>query len=357
MNKYKTRRDKRIDSFKGLFLVIMTIDHFEGILSKITNETFGYVSAAEGFIFLSGYVFALVYMKYVECPKILILHSLKRAWFVYKYHIALMSIVVITYFMSNTYHESWIIWLDLNEEDLYHYLIYTIFLLYQPNYMDILAIYVIFLIFSPFILIGFGRGYIWFTFLVSVGLWVLGQSMSFMASIISVLELPTADGYFNLFSWQLIWTIGIFIGYLKFSNIEVRLHNYKLLVYVVFVFVLVMLLDKHNILEFGDNFIQYNSEKRNLNIFRLLNFLSMLFLIWIFIRNISPEKGVPWLEFLGRYSIQVFSFHVLLLYFLKPIWSNIDKLNHLHTISFMLLTVMSLTIPAYLSDKLKKTKK
>ncbi|RJS93382.1 OpgC domain-containing protein [Salinisphaera sp. Q1T1-3] len=47
--------DQRVDTLRGLMLVIMTIDHL-GPLSRFTMEPFGFVSAAWGFVFLSGYM-------------------------------------------------------------------------------------------------------------------------------------------------------------------------------------------------------------------------------------------------------------------------------------------------------------
>jgi len=49
-------RDRRIDTLRGMLLIIMTVDHLGGWLTVITGQSLGYVSAAEGFIFLSGFV-------------------------------------------------------------------------------------------------------------------------------------------------------------------------------------------------------------------------------------------------------------------------------------------------------------
>ncbi len=355
MHKQSTKRDKRVDSLRGLFLVIMTLDHFNGILSKVTYETFGYVSAAEGFIFLSGYVFTIVYIKYAEFPTILISHSLKRAWLVYKYHFVIISIIFLTYLFIPIYNETWSEWLCPNQVDPYLCLIYTTMLLHYPALLDILPIYVLYILFSPLILILFFRGYIWPVLFISISIWVVGQFMNATGDVINIFEINARSGFFNLYSWQLIWTTGIFIGYLKVFNIDINLHNSQLLIYAVLVFSFMMFLYRHQLFELGGSFILRYSSKRDLEIFRFLNFLSLLFLIWLLIKNIPLDKGVPWLQFLGQYSIQVFSFHVLLIYFLQPVWLNIDQSNNLQAISFVLLAVLSLSIPAYLADRLKKS--
>ena len=44
-------RDSRLDSLRGLALVIMMIDHLQGELKNYTYHVFGFVTAAEMFIF------------------------------------------------------------------------------------------------------------------------------------------------------------------------------------------------------------------------------------------------------------------------------------------------------------------
>ncbi|MCC5930832.1 MAG: OpgC domain-containing protein [Cyclobacteriaceae bacterium] len=39
-------RDKRYDGLRGLFLIIMCIDHFQSSLMHVTHETFGFIDAA-----------------------------------------------------------------------------------------------------------------------------------------------------------------------------------------------------------------------------------------------------------------------------------------------------------------------
>jgi hypothetical protein len=52
-----TSRDSRLDMLRGLCLVLMTVDHLPiNPLFRFTNQTLGFVSAAEGFVFISGVV-------------------------------------------------------------------------------------------------------------------------------------------------------------------------------------------------------------------------------------------------------------------------------------------------------------
>ena len=53
------RRD--IDAFRGLLLVLMALTHFPTRFSDLAGQPFGFVSAAEGFVMLSGFMTGMVY--------------------------------------------------------------------------------------------------------------------------------------------------------------------------------------------------------------------------------------------------------------------------------------------------------
>jgi hypothetical protein len=74
-----SRRDLRLDLLRGLFLVFMLIYHYhQSWLTHYTYESLGNVSAAEGFVFISGMVVALVYFPIVERQGIGA--ALRKAW-------------------------------------------------------------------------------------------------------------------------------------------------------------------------------------------------------------------------------------------------------------------------------------
>src|SRR5215475_10069633 len=52
-------RDSRVDALRGLMLVGMTLDHLPAHpLLRLTKQSLAFVSAAQGFVFLSGMVSA-----------------------------------------------------------------------------------------------------------------------------------------------------------------------------------------------------------------------------------------------------------------------------------------------------------
>src|SRR5438270_13619219 len=59
------QRDWRVDTLRGWFLICMMSAHLPRHgLQKFTEYTFGYASAPDGFIFLSGMTCAWVYLRF-----------------------------------------------------------------------------------------------------------------------------------------------------------------------------------------------------------------------------------------------------------------------------------------------------
>jgi len=54
-------RQTELDWLRGLMLVLMTITHLPTWFSSHVGQPFGFVSAAEGFVFLSAYLVGSVY--------------------------------------------------------------------------------------------------------------------------------------------------------------------------------------------------------------------------------------------------------------------------------------------------------
>src|SRR5215475_13882254 len=65
--KQQSRRDLRLDLFRGLSLLVIFIDHIpNNVLSYVTLHSIAFSDAAEVFIFISGYAAATVYGKALQ---------------------------------------------------------------------------------------------------------------------------------------------------------------------------------------------------------------------------------------------------------------------------------------------------
>src|SRR5690242_8491118 len=57
------QRQGELDWLRGMMLVLMTITHLPTWFSAHAGQPFGFVSAAEGFVFLSAYLVGSVYAR------------------------------------------------------------------------------------------------------------------------------------------------------------------------------------------------------------------------------------------------------------------------------------------------------
>ncbi len=58
-----TKRDERLDLLRGFCMTVMLFDHIgeDSLLNKLTGDAKFYISAAEGFICISGFIFGVIY--------------------------------------------------------------------------------------------------------------------------------------------------------------------------------------------------------------------------------------------------------------------------------------------------------
>lgn len=93
-------RFHQLDFFRGLLLILITVNHFSShnnIIVKFTYEFIGWVTGAEGFVFLSGLTAGLIYTyklntkgdNYIKTA------SGKRSGTIYKYHAFLFILIMI----------------------------------------------------------------------------------------------------------------------------------------------------------------------------------------------------------------------------------------------------------------------
>ena len=59
----KLSRMPELDALRGLFLVWMALTHLPTRFSELVNQPFGFVSSAEGFVFLSALLVARLYIR------------------------------------------------------------------------------------------------------------------------------------------------------------------------------------------------------------------------------------------------------------------------------------------------------
>jgi hypothetical protein len=221
VNSLKLPRRPEFDALRGLFLVWMTLTHLPTRISSVVNQPFGYISSAEGFVLLSALLVGRVYMRQATQDTGALRSRLwKRALRVYAYHLLLL-LLAFTFaaaFAVLTHRAALENLLNFYLTHPAVAVIGSLLLIYCPPLLDILPLYVLFLLASPFVLsVAAKRG--WRLLLGgSTLVWLLAQfHLRAVAhdAVVHVTHLPIPlqeTGAFDLFAWQWVWITGMWLG-------------------------------------------------------------------------------------------------------------------------------------------------
>src|SRR5580658_3783893 len=214
-------RRPELDALRGLFLVWMTLTHLPTRFSDFTNQPIGFVSAAEGFVFVSALLVGRIYMRDSHQDSTGVRVKLwKRSLQIYAY-LLLMLTMLFTVAAAYAVHPHKAALNHLLNFYFAHPLVAivgSVLLLYCPPLLDILPMYVTFLFFTPMLLSAALR-YGWKKILAASGtLWLLAQFglrdlVHNWVVEITHLRIPLQEtGAFNLFAWQAVWVVGLWTG-------------------------------------------------------------------------------------------------------------------------------------------------
>jgi hypothetical protein len=217
----KLQRLPELDALRGLFLVWMTLTHLPTHYSSLVNEPFGFVTSAEGFVFLSAILIGRLYIrKSMEDPVGVRSQMWRRSFKLYGYHLFLL-LFAFTLAASWAEHHHRVAITNLLNFYFSHpvvAIVGSIFLIYCPPLLDILPLYVMFLFLTPLFLSAAVR-WGWKTVLgVSALIW-LGAQFGLRDLVhnavvhVTHLQIPLQEtGAFNLFAWQMVWIVGLWLG-------------------------------------------------------------------------------------------------------------------------------------------------
>lgn len=204
----------RLDVFRGLALVMIYINHVPGtIFENFTSRNFGFSDAAEGFVIMSGIAAGLAYSVAppADRPWSNARRAWSRSWTLYMVHIATMTMAIgISAAAARWFGATEMI--EVNNmavlfDDSIGVMIGMPLLLFHLGYFDILPLYTVLIAATPG-MIWLGRRNPRLLLAASVLVWAAAGSTrtNFPAY-------PIDGGwFFNPFSWQLIFVIGLLTG-------------------------------------------------------------------------------------------------------------------------------------------------
>jgi hypothetical protein len=199
----------------------MTLNHLPTRLSDYFNQPLGFVSSAEGFVFLSGLLLAMLSIRRtIEDPQQMRDKIWKRSLRIYGYHLfmLLFAFTIAASVASHTHRAALVNLLNYYLAHPLSAIVSSVLLIYCPPLLDILPIYIVFMVATPpLLLFAARRGWGWIL-TASGSIWLLAQFglRTWVHDLVvraTHLHIPLQEtGAFNLFAWQLVWVLGLWIG-------------------------------------------------------------------------------------------------------------------------------------------------
>ncbi len=199
-------RDLRLDSYRGLALWFVFIDHVpNNIVSWLTLRNYGFSDTTEVFVFVSGYTCMIAYGGVLKEQGWLamILHAVRRSWQIYvAFLLLLIAYLALVQNLGNVRYLD-----ETNTAVFFEHpgaaIIHASLMQYKPVNTDILPLFVLLHLAFPVLLLLFARG-TWIALAASVAAYISVQIFG-----IDLPGWPRGDWYFNPLAWQILFVFGM----------------------------------------------------------------------------------------------------------------------------------------------------
>lgn len=314
-----------LDALRGLMLILMTTTHLPTRFASITGQPLGFVSAAEGFVFLSAYMAGLVYagkgrregdaaMRQAFWGRAVVLYACQIALLGFAF-VVIAGLAVAGREPAVTHLLAFYLDQPLTA------MLSAALLLYTPALLDILPIYIVFMLVSPLVIMHGRRG-AWGRMLgLSLLLWLgaqFGLGPALYAAVNQFVAMPVQYrdmGAFEILAWQFLWMLGLWMGATRNEPGHGPWQVPRWAVLVALAFALVCFVWRHAVGQTplpGSPSLNALFDKWTLAPLRLLDFLALLLLAIHFgprmVRHMPRPRA---LELLGRASLPVFCAHLV----------------------------------------------
>jgi len=355
-------RRTEIDAVRGLMLVWMVATHLPTVLPNYTNQPFGFVSASEGFIFLSALFTGRIYFRlaqregYAAMRAKLLLRTLR----LYGYHALLLGFAFLVAVPIAARG---------NRPQLYNLLDYyfaagpkqavteAFLLIYRPPLLDILPMYILFLLMTPLILI-LARRFGWTPILAGSGtiyflahLGVREAEHEFVSRVLGT-HIPINEmGSFDLWAWQFLWILGLWCG-VRWAQGNLPVEEWSRRVIIPAAIVVAVLLPLRYAVGRGVELgaLEPMFDKWHFGVVRLINFAAVAALLIRFQALMKPFAVRP-LVMLGQASLQVFCVHLLFTFAGLTLLGNAAMLSAWKQILLLAATLAGMLLTAKLFSK------
>jgi hypothetical protein len=350
------QRRVEIDAARGLMLVWMTFTHLPTILSTYFNQPFGFVSGAEGFIFLSALFTGRIYFLLAERQgyRAMVSQLWTRTLRLYIYHIVLLGVafLVVLKLAAGDNRPGLHNLLDFYFAAPRQAPIDAALLLYRPPLLDILPMYITFLLVTPLALM-LARKIGWKIILGGgFTLWLLAQfglrqaAYDFCTRVFGLHVPLSATGSFDLFAWQFMWLVGLYCG-TRWAKDTLPVETWaKRMLVPALVIVPALFALRYSVghgIELG--MFEVSFDKWHLGGVRLINFAAVAALLIHFQSLIKPLAVRP-LILMGQASLQVFCVHLLFCFIGLAIMGDAPMVNGWQQAALLIMALSGMWLTA-----------
>ncbi|CAN5288306.1 hypothetical protein BH10PAT1_BH10PAT1_6010 [soil metagenome] len=325
----KIARNISLDIMRGYFLAVIIIDHigrFPNPFEILTGEGKLWVSAAEGFFIISGLLVGLLYAKkFKENPKKVFKKLWTRALVLYLCSVGLTLVFTL---WGRTMPPQYVKYGIDNTSNFIDLIKNTLLFKYTFGWADFLPYYVIFLLFSPFVIFLVNKINWKFVIAISLIAWCFRSSSPFLA-------------------WQAVFMTGLVVGS-KFESLESGFNNLKqnkkiwitrilttITVVTIGISVYFVFINKINVL---NNIFDKDTQGIGRIILAWIWFPTMYLLIRQNEKFIDKyTKG--FFKTLGQNSLKVYLIHSILLFPINMIFPNVSFFENIFVTGGVLFIV------------------
>jgi hypothetical protein len=355
-------RRPELDAVRGLMLVWITLTHLPTAASTYVNQPFGFVSAAEGFIFLSALFTGRIYLRMAERDgyRLMAWKLWMRTLRLYGYHALLLAF---TFLVAVPIASRG------NRPSLHNLLDFyflagakravaeAALLIYRPPLLDILPMYIIFLVFTSVALL-LWRSIGWKPILGSACvIWLCAQfgfryaEHTFMSRIIPT-RIPLNEmGSFDLWAWQLLWITGVWLG-VRWGQNNLPIERWAKWAVIPAMLIASAAFEMRHAISHGMQLGKYEFlfDKWHLGPLRLLNFVAVAALL-IFSQSLLKPLAIRPLVLMGQSSLQVFCVHLLFCFAGLTLMGNAAMLSGWKQLGLLAVTFAVMLITAVVFSK------
>lgn len=357
-----TGRRLELDAMRGLMLVWIALTHLPTAASSWVNQPFGFIGAAEGFIFLSALFTGRIYLRIAERDgyRAMARKLWGRILRLYGYHALLLGFAFLVAVPIASRG---------NRPGLHNLLDFyfmvgprqavteAALLIYRPPLLDILPMYIIFLMLTALV-IPLARKIGWAPILwTSFAFWGIAQfgfraaEHTFMMRYIPT-HIPLNEmGSFDLWAWQFLWFVGVWLG-VRWAQDDLPIEAWarRVAIPAVLIAGFCFIMRRKLAHGFALGASEFLFDKWHLGPVRVLDFAAVAALL-IVSQRFTKWAALRPLVLLGQSSLQVFCVHLLFCFAGLTLMGNASMLNGWRQFALLSATFAAMLITAKVFSK------